>query len=227
MLSVIVLISANSEWRSVKAHFPHAKLEGSTMGEYFTHRLDVQQVTFFHGGWGKISAAATAQYVIDRFRPDLLVNLGTCGGFEGHIETGRVILVDKTVVYDIIEQMSDPDEAIGYYSTEIELGWLPETLPADVWRGRLVSADRDIVVEDIPMLINRFGAVAADWESGAIAWVANKNRVGCLILRGVTDIVGTKGGEAYGNIDLFHQRTDEIMDLLIKQLGAWIQVYAG
>jgi len=86
----------------------------------------------------------------------------------------------------------------------------------------LVSADRDIVAEDIPLLVNRFGAVAADWESGAIAWVANKNRVRCLILRGVSDVVGTGGGEAYGNFELFQQRTDQIMGRLVKQLPAWL-----
>ena len=226
MINVVVLISANAEWRSVKGFFPSANLETSPMGEYFNLKLDKQPITFFHGGWGKISAAATAQYVIDRFKPDLLVNLGTCGGFEGRIETGAVILVEKTVVYDIIEQMTDPDEAIAYYSTDIDLSWLPDTLPADVRRDLLVSADRDILVRDIPMLISHFGAVAADWESGAIAWVANKNRVRCLILRGVSDIVGEGGGEAYGNISLYQHRTDEIMDRLTKQLGAWIKADA-
>lgn len=51
----------------------------------------------------------------------------------------------------------------------------------------------NLLVEDIPMLVSRFGASAADWESGAIAWVADKNRVRCLILRGVTDLVGSRG----------------------------------
>jgi adenosylhomocysteine nucleosidase len=85
-------------------------------------------------------------------------------------------------------------------------------------RGLLVSADRDIVPADISMLVEKYGAVAADWESGAIAWVAKRNGVRCLILRGVTDLVGPSGGEAYGNIELFHENTRAIMKLLIDQL---------
>jgi adenosylhomocysteine nucleosidase len=126
-------------------------------------------------------------------------------------------------VYDIIEQMTDPDEAITHYSTTMDLSWLPEVLPSGVRRGLLVSGDRDIVVGDIPMLVSRFDAAAADWESGAIAWVANKNSVRCFILRGVSDIVGSGGGEAYGNFGLFQQRTDEIMQKLLQQLGGWIR----
>ena len=99
--------------------------------------LDTRYLTLFHGGWGKISAAATAQYVIDHFKPDLLINLGTCGGFEGRIETGTIILVERTLVYDIIEQMSDGAEAIEHYSSELDLTWLPVNLPYPAARGLL------------------------------------------------------------------------------------------
>jgi adenosylhomocysteine nucleosidase len=86
----------------------------------------------------------------------------------------------------------------------------------------LVSADRDIVVEDIPMLIEKYGAVAADWESGAIAWVAKKNSTRLLILRAVSDLVRGEGGEAYGNLDLFHERTRVVMKDLFDQLPEWL-----
>lgn len=223
-MKTVVLISANAEWRSIKPLFPQATtIHVSPVGEWF----DTKNATFFHGGWGKISAAATAQYVIDHFQPDLLVNLGTCGGFEGRIETGTIILVEKTIVYDILEQMGDADEAIEHYSTEIDLSWLEGRHPPSAVRGLMVSGDRDIVVEDIPRLIEKYGAVAADWESGPIAWVANKNRVRCLILRGVSDLVGGKGGEAYGKLELFQQRTAEIMQRLVGQLNNWIQAAGG
>jgi adenosylhomocysteine nucleosidase len=188
------------------------------MGEWF----EQDDVLFFHGGWGKISAAATAQFVLNHFNPILLVNIGTCGGFAGSIESGAVILVERTIVYDIFEQMGDSDEAIARYTTKLDLSWLRQPYPHPVLKGLLVSADRDILIDDIPMLVEKYGAVAADWESGAIAWVAQKNGVRCLILRGVTDLVGGQGGEAYGNIDLFHERTRSIMNTLLAQLPDWL-----
>jgi adenosylhomocysteine nucleosidase len=226
-MKTVVLISANAEWRSIKSLFSHQRIEPSPYGEWFTAEIESLPVTFYHGGWGKISAAATTQFVIDHFKPDLLVNLGTCGGFDGRIEVGTVILVNRTIVYDIIEQMTDPDEAIKHYSTVIDLSWLPEQFPARVRPGLLVSGDRDIVRDDIPMLIGRFDAVAADWESGAIAWVANQNHIRILILRGVSDIVSSQGGEAYGNFDLFQQRTGEIMHRLTLELPGWIKAAGG
>ncbi len=221
-MKVLVIVSANAEWRAVKSFFPDAKIETSPFGEFTDLALGTYNLTLFHGGWGKISAAATAQYVIDHYQPDLLVNLGTCGGFEGRIERGMIILVEKTIVYDIIEQMTDGSEEIKFYTTKLDLSWLPHVLPQPVLRGLLVSGDRDIVAEDIPMLIEKYNAIAADWESGAIAWTASRNRVRLLILRGVTDLVGEGGGEAYGDYELFNQRTREIMKKLIEQLPDWL-----
>ncbi len=226
-MKIVVLISANAEWRVVKELYPSLDLRRSPFGEYANLELGSQPVTLFHGGWGKISAAATAQYAIDHFQPDLLVNLGTCGGFAGRIETGAIILVERTLVYDIIEQMGDGAEAIAHYATDIDLSWMdngPKTVDrlSPTVRGLLVSADRDIVVEDIPMLIEKYGAVAADWESGAIAWVAKQNGTRLLILRAVSDLVGGDGGEAYGNLELFHQRTKTVMKDLFEQLPNWL-----
>jgi adenosylhomocysteine nucleosidase len=214
----VVLISANAEWRAVKEILTPAELQASPFGEFFVS----PSATFFHGGWGKISAAATTQYAIDHFAPGLLVNLGTCGGFAGRATPGTVLLVEKTIVYDILEQMGDPDEAIADYTTRLDLAWLGEPLPRPVRRSLLVSGDRDIVAADIPQLVEKYGAVAADWESGAIAWVAQRNKVRCLILRAVTDLVGEDGGEAYGKIELFQARTLTVMRTLIGQLPDWL-----
>ena len=221
-MKTTIIISADAEWRVVKELFPDLDLQTSPFGEFAHMTLGTWNVELFHGGWGKISAAATAQYVIDHFQPDLLINLGTCGGFAGRIETGTVILVERTLVYDIIEQMGDGAEAIEHYATSLDLGWLPPNLPHPVSRGLLVSADRDIVIADIPMLIQKYNAVAADWESGAIAWVAQKNETRLLILRAVTDLVGGDGGEAYGNLELFHERTKSVMKKLFDQLPDWL-----
>jgi adenosylhomocysteine nucleosidase len=216
---IVIMISANSEWQAVKEILTPVRVQSSPFGEMF----DFQQIKYFHGGWGKVSAAATTQYVIDRFQPHLLVNLGTCGGFESRVKKGTIILVIKTIIYDILEQMSDPDDALAHYSIELDLSWLPNPPPCQVQPGLLISADRDIVPEDIPSLVQKYGAIAADWESGAIAWVAKQNNVRCLILRGVTDLVNAGGGEAYGNISLFHENTKSIMKTLIDQLPIWLE----
>lgn len=99
----------------------------------------------FHGGWGKVAAAGSAQYVIDRWRPRYVVNLRTAGGFAGAIERHSVVLVDRTVIYDMIEAMGDSAEAIASYMTTLDLWWLQPPYPSAVTKTLLVSGDRDLV----------------------------------------------------------------------------------
>jgi adenosylhomocysteine nucleosidase len=224
---VVVIISADIEWKIVCNIFKDCIPMTSPFGQWFETDYTVKnteyEVIFYHGGWGKISAAASTQYIIDQWQPSLLINLGTCGGFKGLIEVGAILLVEKTIVYDIIEQMGDFDEHIAHYTTEIDLSWLAEPFPQKIRRSLLVSGDRDLLAEDIETLHRKYGAVAADWESGAIAWVAARNNIRLLILRGVSDLVSSSGGDAYGgNIGIFEDNAGGILTELIRDLPEWI-----
>ena len=48
-----------------------------------------------HAGWGKVSTAGACQFAIDAFQPQLMVNLGTCGGLEGLAELGKSYVLAK------------------------------------------------------------------------------------------------------------------------------------
>jgi adenosylhomocysteine nucleosidase len=219
-MKTIVLISAIAEWEGVKLLFPDSQIEQSPFGESMNVTLGSLDLKLFHSGWGKIASAAMMQYVLDHDSPDLVVNLGTCGGFEGVVDQGDVILVEKTFVYDIVELMGDLDIST-YYAASLDLSWLAEPYPYTVRRGTIASADSDLPPAKIPFLISQ-GAIAADWESAALAWVAQKNQARLLILRGVSDMVSEEGGEAYDNIEIFNQRAKEVMKQLFDQLPGWL-----
>jgi adenosylhomocysteine nucleosidase len=228
---IIVIISADAEWEVIRRIYPFCKVQLTPYGEWFSVILvgisDFKiPVIYVHGGWGKVAAAGSTQYAINRWKPELIINLGTCGGIEGKINRGDIVLADKTVIYDIYELMGDPESHIKYYSTVIDLSWLKEPFPLPVIRSLLVSGDRDLFVGDIVDLQEKYGAVVGDWESGAIAWVAKRNDTPCLILRGVTDLVGLKGGEAYqGKINIFHENTEKVMNTLVSSLPDWLFRY--
>ena len=220
-IRIVVVISANAEWKPVKEALGPARIERSPYGEFFTHTIAGEPVLFLHGGWGKVDAAASAEYAIGRWRPRLLVNLGTCGGIQGRMERLERLLVNRTVVYDIHEAMGDSSEAIAAYSTDIDLTWLGEGFPLRHRRAALYSADRDLVPSGVADLTRRFpDAVAADWESASIARVAGRHRTRVLILRAASDLVSEKHGEAAGNLPLFQDNAAKVMRLLLDDLRA-------
>lgn len=221
---IVVLISANAEWNVIKEVFPQEKYLSTPWGEYFATEIEVRSIKlpiiFFHEGWGKVAAAGATQYAIDLWDPEILINLGTCGGFEGSVNKYEILLIDQTIIYDIQEAMGDSREAIQDYSTNIDLSWI--SIPDTIRKTVLVSADRDLVPGEIEMLKNNYKAIAGDWETGAIAYTCQRNNKKLLILRGVTDLVSTKKGEAYNDPEIFVTGTSVVMKKLVTDLPGWI-----
>jgi len=176
-LKFAVLASANAEWAAVKPLFSGSAIERWPYGEYFFQRVGGERVFFFHGGLGKVAAAASTQYVIDHFQPANLINIGTCGGVEGRVGRFDIVVPDKLVIYDIYNAIGDdPDEQL--YVTELNL---PSHFPTPAIRTTLYSADRDLTPATLRDIEGRYHPTAVDWESGAIAWVAKRNGTPLLI----------------------------------------------
>ena len=220
-MKTVVLISAIAEWKAVKEIFPQLEVEDSVYGESARLNHGGYDLKLYHSGWGKIASAGMMQYVTDHDHPDLVVNLGTCGGFEGLVEQGDVVLVERTFIYDIVELMGDLN-IIDYYASALDLSWLPKPYPHPVRPGMIASADSDLPPNKIAFL-KQHGAIVGDWESGALAWVAAKNKQKLLILRGVSDLVSEEVGEAYDNLALFEERTKGVMRELFRQLPDWLK----
>jgi adenosylhomocysteine nucleosidase len=220
-MKISVIISAIAEWNAVKEIYPQLKITQSPYGEASDLHLKGWDLKLYHGGWGKISSAGIIQYIIDHDKPDLIVNLGTCGGFEGLVELEDVVLVERTFVYDIVELMGDLN-ILEFYASTLDLSWLPEPQPHPTRRGLIASADGDLPPEKIAYLKSK-GAIAGDWESGALAWVANRNNARLLILRGVSDMVSEHAGEVYDNLSMFEERAKGVMKKLFDQLPDWLE----
>jgi adenosylhomocysteine nucleosidase len=216
----VVAISANAEWPSIHKILKPTNVGVSPYGECFVIDVGGEPILMFHGGWGKISAAASTEYAIATWQPRVLINLGTCGGIAGRVDTGDKLLVTRTLAYDIQEAIAAPDEAIREYTTDVDTAWLGDDFPVVAQRSLLVSADRDLAPADVPGLVTRYGAVAADWESAAIAHVARRRGTPLLILRAVSDLVdAARGeGEAIGNPALYQERCDAVMQSLLDDL---------
>jgi len=221
---IIVLICADEEWKVVRDRLCPAKMNSSPFGEWFPNNFDIQErcvmVAFFQTGCGKIPAAAATQFVIDKCNPKMIINLGTCGGFRGKVKKKNILMVKKTVVYDICERSGQSDEMIEKFRTSIDLSWIKRPYPMDAKPVTMATADQDLDPERISELKTRFEAEAADWESGAIAYVAQRNQVKCLILRGVSDVVDSNGNPS--NEKEIIEGTGTVMRKLIDGLPKWI-----
>jgi len=220
-----ILVSANGEWEAVKAILQPTLIQQSPLGAYFEIKLEDQACLFFHSGWGKIATAAATQYIIDQYEPELIINIGTCGGFSGISKVGEVLLVTETLIYDIVERMGDPVAALDKYRTGNDTSWITNPLPAGTRRARIASADQDIDFQAYDLLTQTHQATAADWETGAFAWVATTNHTPWLALRAVSDLVFPQGSETDSGVELWRSRLAQLMEKILSDLPFYFKEF--
>lgn len=186
-----IQICSKLEWRSLKVLLGvgQRSVRHQPFGEYFGYNIGRNKTIFFHSGDTKTRSAAACQFAIDRWHPEGIVNLGTCGGVAKKVKKLDIIMADKTVQYDCIIRF---DEARGLFYkpmiTLINTSWVDMSeVPGRIYKGTIATADQDLN-RGWREILQKEKVLGADWESGAISKVCELNKVKCLVLRGVTDI---------------------------------------
>ena len=137
---------------------------------------------------GTLPAGLAADHIIARFKPELFVNAGTCGGFSSRgAKIGDIYLVDKTQFHDHRISLPRYDEfARAEISTTLPL----ERFLIDESKvGRLSTGDSlDMSYADAE-IIEKFGTHVKDMEGAAIHWVCQLYKCPLLMIKSVTDIV--------------------------------------
>lgn len=167
-----------------------------------------KQVTLVQCGMGKVSAAAAAQLLLDRFEPDALISCGTAGSLAPELALGTVLVGERTLYHDYGFQVAE--RLIPYRVSIPRPGRkpeFPEAFAADaallrlarsvcltgqsapnVVYGTIVTGDQVILSSDKRReLRTEFQALAVEMESAAIAQVAYLHHAPFLAVRAISD----------------------------------------
>ena len=149
----------------------------------------------YAGGIGKVNAAMSAQFIIDRHHPDWIVNAGVAGSFLD-LPIGTVVLAKGFVQHDVdTTAMGDPIGMVStvnqvYFPTDrlertdavlTALGVAHETGDAATGDAFMVRGDRADWVS------RTFSPTLCEMEGGAVAQVCLRNGVKFTALKSVSD----------------------------------------
>jgi adenosylhomocysteine nucleosidase len=215
---ICIQICSSLEWISLKTIL---KIQSSDIckypyGEYINYKIYEKQCIFYHSGATKTRSAASCQFAIDKWEPNMVLVLGTCGGVGKNLRVADVIIANRTVQYDCIDRM-DNQQPLFYESMTINIdnSWIDfSKLDERVYEGLIATADQDINFEVLELL-RKENVLCADWESGAIACVCFLNKVKFCILRGISDIPEDNEGSAINQGIDYRKNTPIVMKKLI------------
>ena len=149
------------------------------------------------GGVGKVNAAMSAQLLITRYQPDVVVNVGVAGCFE-NVPIGTLVLPTGFVQHDSdTTALGDP---VGLVST-VNLVEFPTAYRQQAqaamdktglsYRTGLVATG-DWFATDTPRshwIYETFHPLLCEMEGGSVAQVCHRNGVPFLALKSVSDCV--------------------------------------
>ena len=197
--STVGLVAAmESELELLQSSLEDAETILFASGTCYKGRIGSHAVAAILCGIGKVSAALAVQELIDRIRPDCVINTGCAGGIAEGMKIGDIVVSDRVSEWDM------DATAIGLprgYICSLETADIPaDKALADriasavpegmtVRTGRVVSGDqfvsrqeqRDIILEAFP------DALCAEMEGAAVGHVCAQNRVPFCIIRCMSD----------------------------------------
>lgn len=147
-------------------------------------------------GIGKVNAALTTQFIIDRYRPKHVFNLGVAGGIASEVSIGDVIIGREIFCSDFDlsafgYQIGEvPDQGLGFASTFFKKeNKLNYRLNSFIKFGNIITADQfENDPKHIRKLSIQFNALAKDMESAAIAQTCQMSATPFDVIRGISDL---------------------------------------
>lgn len=186
----------------LRDHIENQSQETVAGCEFTFGKMHGKDVVLLRSGIGKVNAAMSTTILLEKYKPDFIINTGSAGGFNPELNVGDVVISSEVRHHDV------DVTAFGY-----EYGQVPQLPAAFEADAKLVSLARaaakeiadiqtvkgliatgdsfmndPVRVENIREKFSNLQAV--EMEAAAIAQVAHQFNTPFVIIRSLSDIAG-------------------------------------
>jgi adenosylhomocysteine nucleosidase len=200
--------------------------------EFTLGTLEGKEVILLRSGIGKVNAALSTTLLLERFKPDYVINTGSAGGLNPALNVGDVVISTEVRHHDV------DVTAFGYEYGQVPQ--LPAAFEADnnlvmiaencakeiegiqVEKGLITTGDSFISKPQQAELIkSRFTKLqAVEMEAAAIAQVAYQFKTPFVIIRSLSDIAGKESNISF---DQFLETAAVHSATLVMKITAMIE----
>lgn len=227
-MSLVAIIGAMDEEVALIKSWLSDMSASSTAGcEFFLGELENTSVVLLKSGIGKVNAAVSTTLLLSKYAPDLVINIGSAGGFDPELNVGDVVISDAVVHHDV------DVTAFGYAMGQVPN--MPATFPAD---GQLIERAKK-AVETLNTVQARVGLIgtgdsfmhdaervaqvretfpslmAVEMEAAAVAQVCYKFSTPFVVVRALSDIAGKESPQSFED---FLQVAAKNSSLMIREM---------
>ena len=189
-------------------------------------KINGNEVVLVEAGVGKVNAARTTQILLDNFRVDAIINVGSAASANDELQIGQIVIGSKIVKHDFdITAFGHPKGYISnvgqFLESDSNLINKMERTVLDMQDNGFkikigIIASGDIFCTELKMkekIRTKFDADAIEMEGAAIAQVCQLDNIPFIIVRSISD---SPNGNNNITFDQFLEKASKRCAIIIK-----------
>lgn len=215
-----IIIALKSEAKYFIKKIENVKETSVLDKKAYTGEFCGKKIVVAISGIGKVSAALTAQKIIDDYSPDYLLNFGSVGAVNNTVSVLDYCIIDKCMQYDFDVTAIDP-VPLGYIQEYDRVFFDCLTAPFNEFKkASLATGDRFSTGKADAEFISNQGCALRDMEGSAIAQVCVSNKIPFIMVKGISDVYGSESEQEQfvRNLDSLAKGFPEIIEKIFKKI---------
>lgn len=206
----IAIIGAMEEEVALLRENIEGKIQETVAGCEFTFgKMHGTEVILLKSGIGKVNAAMSTTILLEKYKPDYIINTGSAGGFNPILNVGDAVISSEVRHHDVdvtvfgYEYGQVPQLPAAFLADE-KLVAIAESAAKEIQEIQIVKgaiATGDSFMNDperVDFIRTKFENLqAVEMEAAAIAQVAYQFNVPFVIIRSLSDIAGKESDVSF------------------------------
>lgn len=208
-MKIAIIGAMEEEVTLLRENIQDASQETVAGCEFTFGKMHGKDVILLRSGIGKVNAAMSTTILLEKYKPDYIINTGSAGGFNPDLNVGDAVISTEVRHHDVdvtafgYEYGQVPQLPAAFLANE-DLIKLAETSAKDIEgiqtvKGLIATGDSfmhdPVRVEDVRGKFTDLQAV--EMEAAAIAQVAHQFGTPFVIIRSLSDIAGKESNVSF------------------------------
>ncbi len=201
MKRIGIIAAMNEEMQEIKNIMTDIEPKHVFNLTFFKGKINSTDCILVESGVGKVNAARTTQIMMDYFKIEYIINIGTAGAASNMLNVTDVVIANKLCQYDFdvspigYKKGEIMDLGLYFYSEKTLLQKCQSIMQSldknnsyKVHVGTIASADKFCTDPVIAKSVNEeFNALCVEMEGASIAQVCTLNNTPFIVIRSISD----------------------------------------
>ncbi|MBO9130440.1 5'-methylthioadenosine/S-adenosylhomocysteine nucleosidase [Bacillus sp. 165] len=208
-MKIAIIGAMEEEVRILRDKLENAEVETVAGCEFTKGKLGGHEVVLLKSGIGKVNAAMSTTILLERYKPEKVINTGSAGGFHHSLNVGDVVISTEVRHHDV--DVTAFNYAYGQvpgmpaaFEADQELVNLAEKCVRNmddiqVVKGAIATGDSFMNdPQRVEFIRSKFENLhAVEMEAAAVAQVCYQYKIPFVIIRALSDIAGKESDVSF------------------------------